>query len=110
MPPDRVFVFPGETKLKIMAGNSFVNSDRPRILRSRAPEVTEVRRRFGDVTDAVLFQSRRRSEIVHFAESLQRAQIFRHWTQRVMLKPIGDGENAMLVEKLADRQIFLSGI
>ena len=42
MTADRVFVFPGKTKLKIMAGNSFVHGERPRILRRRAPEVTEI--------------------------------------------------------------------
>ena len=42
MPPDRVLVFPGKTKLKIMPGNSFVNSDRPRVFCCRAPEVTEL--------------------------------------------------------------------
>ena len=37
MPPDRILVFPGETKLEIMPGDSFVHDDRPRILRGGAP-------------------------------------------------------------------------
>jgi hypothetical protein len=42
MPPDRVVVFPGKAKLKIVPGNSLVHSNRTGILRSRTPEVTEV--------------------------------------------------------------------
>src|SRR5205085_5130960 len=40
---DWVLVFPGKTKLEVMAWNSFVNNDRPRVLRGRAPEIAEVR-------------------------------------------------------------------
>ena len=54
MPPDRVLVFPRETKLKVMTGNSFVNGDRPRIHRGRAPEVAKFFRRLRNVTDAIL--------------------------------------------------------
>ena len=43
MTADWIFVFPGKTKLEIVAGNSLVNGDRPRILRGRVPEIAEVR-------------------------------------------------------------------
>src|ERR1700681_1798422 len=97
MTPDWIFVFPGKTKLEVVTGNSFVYGDRPRILCGRAPEVTEVRGRFGDVTNAIILQSRGRSEVIGFTEALQRAQILRHRAQRVMLKPVGNGEDAVLV-------------
>src|SRR5438105_1108057 len=53
MTSNRVLMFPGKTKLKIVTGNSFMNADRSRILRGRAPEVTEIWRRLRQVTDAV---------------------------------------------------------
>src|SRR5436309_10610652 len=42
VPPDRVLVFPGKTKLKIMTWDSLVDSNRPRIHRRRTPEVSEL--------------------------------------------------------------------
>jgi hypothetical protein len=41
MTTDRVVVFPGKTKLKVMPRNSFVNGDRSRVFRRRLPEVAE---------------------------------------------------------------------
>src|SRR6266446_409998 len=95
MPPDRVLMFPRETKLKIMTGNSFVNGDRPRIHRCRAPEVTEFFRRLGHVADAILFQPRRRREVVVLGEA-ESAQIIGSWSKRVMLDPIGNAEDTAL--------------
>src|SRR6266480_4291433 len=69
MPPNRVFVLPGKTKLEIMPRNPFVNDDRPRILCGGAPEVTQVPGRLAHVANAILTQSRRRSEIVVFAKA-----------------------------------------
>src|SRR5437660_3683463 len=105
MPPNWVFVLPGKAKREIMSGNSLVNNDRPRILRSGAPEVTKVPGRLAHVANAILIQSRRRSEIVVFAKA-QNAQIFRHRPQSVMLQPGGHGENAVLVDKLANLQFL----
>ncbi len=50
MTADRVLVFPRKTQLKIMAGNSFVNGDRSRILRGRTQKIAGVSRRFGHIT------------------------------------------------------------
>src|SRR5947208_11688506 len=100
MPPDRIFVFPGKAKLEIMSGNSFVDNDRPRILRGGAPEITKIPGRLAHVANAVLIQSRRRSEIVVFAKT-KNAQIFRHRSKSVMLQPTEHGENDVLDEKVA---------
>src|SRR5207245_9722853 len=105
MPPNWVFVLPGKAKLEIMSRNSFVNNDRPRILRSGAPEVTKVPGRLAHVANAILIQSRRRSEIVVFAKA-QNAQIFRHRPQSAMLQPVGHGGDAVLVEKPANLQFI----
>src|ERR1043166_4065479 len=102
MPTDRVFMFPGKAQLKIMAGNSFVNCNRSRIFRGRTPEVTEVPCKLGHVTDAILAQTRWRREIVHLTEALQRAQIFRHGSKRVVLDPIRDGKDVAVSQKLPD--------
>src|SRR6266481_124185 len=109
MPPNRVFVLPGKAKLEIMSGNSFVNDNRPRILRGGAPEITEVPGRLAHVANAILIQSRRRSEVVVFAKA-QNAQIFRHRPQSVMLQPAGNGEDTVLVEELANLHFLGGGI
>src|SRR6266513_4494518 len=109
MQPNWVFVLPGKAKLEIMSGNSFVNNDRPRILCSGAPEVTKVPGRLAHVANAILIQSRRRSEVVVFAKT-KNAQIFRHRPQSVMLQPTGHGENAVLVEEVANLQFLGRGI
>src|SRR5947207_5819220 len=107
MPPNWVFVLPGKAKLEIMSRNSFVNDDRPRILCSGAPEVTKVPGRLAHVANAILIQSRRRSEVVVFAKA-QNTQIFRHRAQGIMLQPAGHGENPVFVEELANLR-FLGG-
>src|SRR5205807_7722013 len=99
MPPDRIFVFPGKAKLEIMSGNSFVDNDRPRILRGSAPEIAKIPGRLAHVANAILIQSRRRSEVVVFAKT-KNAQIFRHRPQSVMLQPTGPGEKAVLVSEV----------
>src|SRR4051794_19383675 len=98
MTADRVLVFPRETKLKIMAGNSFVDGDRPRVHCCCAPEVAKLFRRLRYVTDTVLVQSRLRREIVLLSKS-KRAQIFGCWSKRVMPDPLRHSENAAVVEK-----------
>src|SRR5262249_19071703 len=50
---NRILVFPREAKLKIMAGNSFVDGDGPWIHRRRAPKVTKFFRWLRHVSDAV---------------------------------------------------------
>src|SRR5438046_6314007 len=103
MPPNWVFVLPGKAKLEIMSRNSFVDNDRPRILCSGAPEVTKVPGRLAHVANAILIQSRRRSEVVVFAKA-QNAKIFRQRPQGIMLQPAGHGENPVFLEELANLQ------
>ena len=42
MTANRILVFPGKTKLEIVAGNSFMDTNRAWIHRSRAPEVAKL--------------------------------------------------------------------
>src|SRR5437868_14359977 len=88
-----------------MSGNSFVDNDRPRILGGGAPEIAKIPGRLAHVANAILIQSRRRSEVVVFAKT-KNAQIFRHRPQRVMLQPTGHGENAALIEEAANLQFL----
>src|SRR5438094_10666098 len=109
MTADRVLVFPRETKLKIMTGNTFVNGDWSRIHCCRAPEVAKFVRRFRHVTNAVLFQARGRREVIVFSKT-ERAQIFGSRPKGVMLNPIGHREDAALLEKFSDLKFFLSRV
>src|SRR3954469_13461194 len=102
MPANGILVFPGKAKLEVVAGNSFVHDDRARVLRRRAPEVTEISRRRVHVTNAILLEPRRGSEVVGFAETCEGVQVFGHWSQGVVLHPIGHAEDSVLLEKLAD--------
>src|SRR5439155_25869379 len=88
MPPDRVLMFPRETKLKIMTRDSLMNSNRPRVHRCRAPEVAELFRGLRHVADAGFLQARRPREIVSLGEC-EHAQIFRRGTKCAMLLPVG---------------------
>src|SRR5215813_6155548 len=101
MTPDWVLVFPRETKLEIMTGNTFVNGNRPRIHRRCAPKVAKFVRRFGHVTNAVLFQARGRCEVVVLSKT-ESAQIFGSRPKRVMLDPIRHRQYAALLEKFSD--------
>src|SRR5262249_32227898 len=107
MSPNRVLVFPRETKLKVMAGNSFVDGDRPGIHRGRAPEIAKFFRRLRHVTNAVLSQSGRRREIVLLRKP-KRAQIFGSWSKRVMLDPSGHSQDAAVLEKFSDLNFLFS--
>src|SRR6266513_1239803 len=99
MATDRVLMFPGETKLKIMTENTFVNGDWSRIHRCRAPEVAEFVRRFRHVTNAVLFQARGRREVIVLSKT-ESAQIFGSRPKGVMLDPIWHREDAALFENV----------
>ena len=59
MPANRILVFPGKAKLKVVAGNSFVHANRSRIHRSGAPEITEILRWFRHIANTVFIQARR---------------------------------------------------
>src|SRR5207244_11864511 len=96
-------------KLKVMTGHTFVDTDRSWVLRRRAPEITEIARRLSHIADAIVFQPRWRSKIVGLTEPLQRAQVFRHFSQRVMLEPIRHSQDSMVLEKFSDRQFLCRG-
>ena len=81
-----------------------------RIGRSGASEVAKLRRGRIHVAHAIVLQARGRSEVVHFTEVLQSAQIFRHGPKRVVLDPGGNGQNAVLFQKIADRELFGGGV
>ncbi len=79
-----------------------MHRQRSRIGCSRAQEISELRRRRRDVTNAVLVQTRRRSEIIELGESLHRREIRRHRAKGVVLEPIRHGENPMRSKEIAD--------
>src|SRR5256885_16796963 len=92
-----------------MTGNSFVNSDRPRIHRCRAPEAPEFFRRLRHVADAILPEPRRAGEVVVLSEA-KPAQILWSRSKRVMLDPIRDSQNTTFFKKFSDLEFSGSGV
>ncbi len=109
MPANRVLVFPGKTKLKIMARDSFVDADWPGIHRSCPPEIAEFVRRFGHVADAILVQTRWRSEIVGLAKA-ECLQIIRCRAQRPMLDPVRNAHDPVVFEKFSNLKFFCGSV
>ena len=90
-----------------MARHAFVHNQRSRIFGNRQRKIIQIRRRFLDVADAVLIQSRRRSEIVSYAHEREWLDVSRQRQITIVLYPIRHGENILRFEKLA-RVFFLN--
>jgi len=102
MTPDRVFMFPGKTKLEIVAGNSFVDRQWSRILCSGAKKITIVSRGLSHIPASVILEPRCRCEVYHRSEILNRTQILRHRSLHEMLNPIGNSQNPAIDEEFSD--------
>src|SRR4051812_36627580 len=105
MTPNRVVMLPGKAELEVVPRSSFVDTERARIQRSRAQEISEFFGRFGHITDAILIQTRRRGEVVFFGET-KTTQVIRRCAQGVMLEPIGDAENVSIDQEFSHLRLL----
>ena len=101
---------PPKRQLKIVARNTFVNDQRPRIFRHGQREIPQARTWGSYIPRAVFLQPAGASKIVGFARTAKCRQISRHRQVAIVLHPSGNAQKLVGFKVASDGElVFLFG-